>query len=137
MRKIFLRIGSLMAMVAVMLGAFGAHGLEGAITAERLDTFEVGVRYHFYHAVGILVVDALVHFRKTPFLVLAGWLFTIGILFFSGSLYLLAIRDWFSFSINWLGPITPIGGMFFIAGWGLLFLSSFYKPSSKSGASVG
>lgn len=126
MRKVFLRIGSILAMVAVILGAFGAHALKGMIPAEQLITFETGVRYQFYHAFAILLVDLFIHFRKTKLLVTAGWLFTIGILFFSGSLYILSLKNMMPFPVSFLGPITPIGGLLFLLGWGMLFLSGFY-----------
>ena len=131
MRKTFLRIGSLMAFFAVALGAFGAHGLKALITPERLDIYQTGVTYQFYHALGILLVALMIHYRKTSFLVYAGWLFTVGILFFSGSLYLLAIRDWVGFQASWLGPITPIGGVLFLAGWLMVFSSTFQDRKTK------
>ena len=128
MRKVFLRIGSLLAMIAVILGAFGAHALKDKIPAAQLLIFETGVRYQFYHALAILLVDLLIHFRKTRHLVAAGWLFTAGIVFFSGSLYILSFRSLIPFSVSFLGPITPLGGALFIFGWGALFLSSFSEP---------
>jgi uncharacterized membrane protein YgdD (TMEM256/DUF423 family) len=136
MRKVFLRIGSLLAMIAVILGAFGAHALKEMIPAAQLITFETGVRYQFYHAFAILLVDLLIHFRKTNTLVVAGWLFTAGVVFFSGSLYALSLQSMMSSSVSFLGPITPLGGLLFILGWGALFLSGFshtnkLKVSSK------
>lgn len=126
-------------MVAVILGAFGAHAFKDIIPAEQLITFETGVRYHFYHALAILLVDLFIHFRKSKLLIAAGWLFTAGIVCFSGSLYILAFRETISdLPTAVLGPITPIGGTLFIAGWLVLFLSSFfsagkiYQPSHES-----
>jgi len=127
MRKTFLRIGSLFALLAVALGAFGAHGLKAILDAEQLNTFEIGVRYQFYHALAIVAVGLLSYFRKVKMLYWAGWLFLIGVVLFSGSLYLLAIKDAFELSISWVGPITPIGGTFFIFGWGIFFLSTYQK----------
>lgn len=129
MRKVFLRLGSLLAMLSVMLGAFGAHALKETIAMDQLTIFETGVRYQFYHAIAILIVALLIHFRKTKLLLAAGWLFTAGIVCFSGSLYLLAFRDILSASLDWAGPITPLGGLLFISGWFILFLSSFSKNS--------
>lgn len=129
MRKVFLRIGSILALVAVTLGAFGAHVLKGMISEEQLVTFETGVRYHFYHALAILLVDLFIHFRKTSLLITAGWLFTLGVICFSGSLYVLSFRNLIPFSVSWLGPITPLGGFLFILGWGALFLSGFSKST--------
>jgi len=128
MRKVFLRIGSLLAMLAVILGAFGAHALKEMLPVERLTIFETGVRYHFYHAFAILIVALFIHFRKTKLLTTAAWLFTAGIVCFSGSLYILAFRDMLSFSVAWLGPVTPLGGLLFVAGWLTFFISSFSDP---------
>lgn len=132
MRKVFLRIGSLLAMLAVILGAFGAHALKEIISAEQLAIFDTGVRYHFYHALAILLVDVLIHFRKTNVLTTAGWIFLAGIVCFSGSLYVLAFREVLPFSVSWLGPVTPLGGLFFIFGWLTLFLSTFVKSPKIS-----
>lgn len=115
MDKTFFIIGAISAGVSVMLGAFGAHALRERLTPQLLETFETGVRYEIYHAFAILVV-ALVLARWPSNLVgYAGWLFIIGTLIFSGSLYLLALTD-----TRWLGAITPLGGVAFIAGWILL-----------------
>lgn len=127
MRKTFLRIGSLLALLAVVLGAFGAHGLKAILEVEQLNTFEIGVRYQFYHSLAILAVGLLSYFRKVKMLRWAAWLFLIGIILFSGSLYLLAVKDVLELPISWLGPITPIGGTFFILGWALFFLSTYQK----------
>lgn len=130
MSKTFLRIGSLMALAAVALGAFGSHGLKAAVGPDQLHTFEIGVRYQFYHALGLLAVGLLLSAgRQSGRLAWAGWLFTLGILLFSGSLYLLAVRELYQFQASWLGPITPIGGTLFIIGWALFFLSTFSPKS--------
>ena len=131
MRKTFLRLGSLFAMTAVILGAFGAHALKDAIAPEQLDTFETGVRYQFYHALALLSVGLLLYWRKTNLLPWAGWLFVAGILLFSGSIYLLALRDLLQMNVNWAGPITPIGGTLFILGW-ILLLVSTYQENQRS-----
>ena len=128
MRKTFLRLGSLFAMLAVMLGAFGAHGLQEVILPERMITYETGVRYQFYHALAIVMIGTLYYFGKKSFLRYAGWSFIAGILCFSGSLYLLSLSDILEVPAEILGPITPIGGTFFIAGWVLLFLATFQRP---------
>jgi uncharacterized membrane protein YgdD (TMEM256/DUF423 family) len=128
MRKTFLRLGAALLIIAVILGAFGAHGLEGKITAERLDTFETGVRYHFYHAFAILILGVLLYFRKTPLMITAGYLFLAGILLFSGSIYLIAVSDIFDLPLELIGPITPVGGSLFILGW-IIFLVSTYQTN--------
>jgi uncharacterized membrane protein YgdD (TMEM256/DUF423 family) len=98
-------VGALLGFVAVAAGAFGAHGLRGILTPERFETFEVAVRYQMYHALAILAAVSL----DAP---QAAWLFFAGVVIFSGSLYLLVLTD-----TRWLGAITPIGGLFFLAGW--------------------
>jgi len=123
MNKKLLLIGAMMGMLAVAIGAFGAHGLEGKISAKRIGTFETGVAYHFYHTFAIFITVWLAtHFKDKSFL-RAGWFFVIGLLFFSGSLYLLATQTLLGIE-NWtkiIGPFTPIGGLFFILGWGFMF----------------
>ncbi|MFK7739805.1 MAG: DUF423 domain-containing protein [Planctomycetota bacterium] len=102
--------GALLAGLAVGLGAFGAHALKSHFDAPALATFETGVRYQMYHAFALILsglLGALGHRTRT-----ASWLFGTGILFFSGSLYGLALLEW-----RWLGPITPIGGTLFLSGW--------------------
>ncbi len=130
MRKTFLRLGSFLALTAVAVGAFGSHGLKEMLSPEQLNTFEIGVRYQFYHALALLAVGLLLYFRKTSLLPWAGWFFTGGIVLFSGSLYLLATRDLLQLSLSWLGPVTPAGGLLFILGWGL-FLFSTYQENQK------
>jgi len=131
MRKLFLRIGSLMAMAAVILGAFGSHGLEGLIEPERINTYEIGVRYHFYHALALLATSVLLYFGKKSFLHYAGWFFIAGIVLFSGSLYLLSVQDVLNIPAALLGPVTPVGGLLFILGWILFFLSTYQHHQRK------
>jgi uncharacterized membrane protein YgdD (TMEM256/DUF423 family) len=117
MAKQFLTIGSILAAITVAIGAFGSHGLKEILTQnQRLDTFEVAVRYQFYHTFAILLVGVLLlHFKENRLFLWVGRLFLVGILIFSGSLYVLCITN-----ITWLGAITPLGGLAFIIGWGLL-----------------
>ena len=126
--KIFLQIGSLYALLGVILGAFGAHALKEQLTPDRLASFETGVRYQMYHVLALLVVALLFQYLDERLLRIVGWLFAIGVLLFSGSIYLLACRDMIGLtSYKWLGPITPIGGTLLIIGWGLLLFASFKK----------
>ncbi|MEM6319683.1 MAG: DUF423 domain-containing protein [Bacteroidota bacterium] len=127
MHKTFLQLGSLFALLGVILGAFGAHGLERHLNADQIATFNTGVRYQFYHAFALLVVAILfAPMKQDQLLTYAGWLFTVGIVFFSGSIYLLACREMLGIANwKWLGPITPIGGTLFIIGWGLLLVAAF------------
>lgn len=124
--KTFLQIGCLFALLGVVLGAFGAHGLESRLSPERLATFETGARYQMYHALALVAVAILTAFLKDQrFVRIAGWLFVIGIFLFSGSIYLLACRELIGLTTwRWLGPLTPIGGICLIIGWGLLFLAA-------------
>ena len=116
MDKTFLLIGAVFGALAVALGAFGAHGLRSRLSPEMLAVFETGVRYHMYHALAILLVASLMgRIDAGRLLPAAGWAFTIGILVFSGSLYVLALTG-----ITMLGAITPIGGLAFLVGWALL-----------------
>jgi len=119
MQKIFLTLGSIAMALAVALGAFGAHGLKSKLTAEMLDIFETGVRYHFYHALGLLLIGTIANWLPdSSILSWSGWLMVGGIFIFSGSLYILSISG-----IRWLGAITPIGGLCFIASWVLLAIT--------------
>ncbi len=109
----YVKIGALIAMLSVVLGAFGAHMLEDRLTADAIDVYETGVQYHMFHAVGILLIAILI--ERLPSKKLAIWaarLMIIGIVLFSGSLYALALSG-----VKVLGAITPIGGVAFIAGW--------------------
>lgn len=123
MVKLMLQIGIVLLLLAVVLGAFGAHSLEAKLNVEQLETFETGVRYQFYHGIAILLA-ILLHFHYSQqLLIRAAQFFFVGIILFSGSIYLLACREILGIaSWTWLGPITPIGGTFFIVGWILLLL---------------
>lgn len=112
MDRIFFTIGALSAGLSVAAGAFGAHGLKGKISVEMLTVFETGARYQMYHAFALLAVAWALTRWQTSLFTTAGWLFTAGTLLFSGSLYLLALSG-----VKWLGAITPLGGLAFLAGW--------------------
>lgn len=121
MQKLFLIIGSIAMALAVGLGAFGAHSLKEMLTDEMLDIFETGVKYHFYHAIGLLVIAFVAQLiPDSSLLQWSGWLMLAGIFIFSGSLYILSISG-----IRWMGAITPIGGLCFIVAWILLALASW------------
>lgn len=125
MHKPFLLLGTLLGGIAVVLGAFGAHGLKKIVPPETVTTFQTGVQYQMYHALA-LVLTAIV-FEKTgqqSLMVWAGYCFLAGILLFSGSLYLLTmIKATGKVGMEGIGIITPFGGLFFIAGWLLFFIS--------------
>ncbi len=116
--KLFLSLGSISGALAVMIGAFGAHGLKEKLSAEMLTIYKTGVEYHFYHTLALLVVGLLALKFQSGLLAAGGWSFAAGIVIFSGSLYALSISG-----VRVLGAITPIGGLCFIAGWVLLLLA--------------
>jgi len=121
MERTFFALGSLFAGLGVALGAFGAHALRGRVADDLLATFETGVRYQVYHALALFaVVFALTRWANTTLPTVAGWLFVAGIVIFSGSLYVLALSG-----IRWLGAITPLGGVAFIAGWICLMVAAW------------
>jgi uncharacterized membrane protein YgdD (TMEM256/DUF423 family) len=114
--KLFLALGAVLAAAAVALGAFGAHALKDRLAPDALAVYRTAVEYHFYHALGLLLVGTLaMRIAESTALAAAGWLMFAGTLLFSGSLYLLAVLQ-----VRWLGMVTPLGGVAFIAAW-LLF----------------
>lgn len=124
MHRSFITTAAVLLGLAVILGAFGAHGLKEIVSAQSLATYETGVRYHFYHGFALLATGILYERFNKKWLRFAGYCFIIGILLFSGSLYLLAVLmkpD--VVGIEKIGLITPFGGLFFIAGWIFLSLS--------------
>lgn len=113
MAKTFLVIAAISGLLAVALGAFGAHGLKSRVTEDLLAVYQTGVQYHFYHTFALgLCGLLLLQLPQAVGLHWAGWMFTAGIIIFSGSLYLMALTG-----TRWLGAITPIGGVAFIGGW--------------------
>ena len=122
--RLFIVTGCIAALLAVALGAFGAHALKARIAPEMLSAYQTGVEYHFYHALGMILVGlAALHLPESALLKGAGWAMLSGIVLFSGSLYLLS-----STGMRWLGAVTPIGGVSFLAAWGL-FAAAVIKAS--------
>ncbi len=121
---------SILAATSIMLGAFGAHALKELITAERLLTFEVGVRYQMYIALSLLVF-AICEDRFQFEIRLVRILMLAGILLFSGSIYLIALSDIWGLNTKILGPLTPIGGLCIILGW-CVFVYRVWKVAKKS-----
>jgi uncharacterized membrane protein YgdD (TMEM256/DUF423 family) len=112
--------GALNALLAVAMGAFGAHGLRGTLGADLLAVYQTGVLYHLVHALGLVLVGAVGGALPSPRPARwAGWSMLVGILLFSGSLYLLVLTGQ-----RWLGVVTPLGGTAFLVGWGLLALAA-------------
>jgi uncharacterized membrane protein YgdD (TMEM256/DUF423 family) len=110
--RLFLALGAISAFVGVAAGAFGAHGLKSRLSAEMLVIFETAVRYQMYHAFALLFVAWASSRFSGSLITRAGWLFVIGTILFSGSLYLLSLTE-----TRWLGAITPLGGLAFLGGW--------------------
>ena len=120
MHKVFLMLGALAAALAVAAGAFGAHALKARLTPDLLTVYQTAVQYHFYHALGLALVGfALVHWPDSTWAKAAGWIMLAGIALFSGSLYLLSLTGQ-----RWLGAVTPLGGLAFIAAWVLLAIGA-------------
>jgi uncharacterized membrane protein YgdD (TMEM256/DUF423 family) len=116
----WMAVAALLGALGVILGALGAHGLEGRLSSDQLESWNTAVRYHLLHSVALLAL-ALFGAASGRSIQLPGWLFSLGILLFSGSIYLLAMTGQ-----RWLGPVTPVGGLLFIAGW--LSLLSLARP---------
>jgi uncharacterized membrane protein YgdD (TMEM256/DUF423 family) len=122
--RLFLALGCIAALLAVALGAFGAHGLKTRIGPEWMAVYKTGVEYHFYHALGLILVGlAALHLPESIWLERAGWAMLAGMVLFSGSLYVLALTG-----IGALGAITPLGGLAFLAAWGM-FATAAIKAS--------
>lgn len=118
--RLFIALGSVNAALAVIFGAFGAHALKTRISPEMLSVYHTGSQYHFYHALGMLLVGLLANqMQNEGALQLSGFLMLAGIVLFSGSLYLLAVTG-----VTWLGAITPLGGVAFIAAWIVLAIAA-------------
>jgi uncharacterized membrane protein YgdD (TMEM256/DUF423 family) len=116
LNKKVLVISSLLGAITIGIGAFGAHGLKEWVAPEALSTFETGVRYQMFHVIALLILGLAGRIPDTT----VKWVsrfFLGGILLFSGSIYLLVLKDHLHLDVNWLGPVTPLGGLLFIAGW--------------------
>lgn len=123
MTRKLLIITGLFGALAVILGAFGAHGLKPQLTEYQIGIFETGNNYHFYHTLAIGLCALISMHHRDKWVKWSAYLFLIGIICFSGSLYLLATRDLLGISHwSWLGPVTPIGGILFILGWIFLII---------------
>jgi uncharacterized membrane protein YgdD (TMEM256/DUF423 family) len=122
--KLFLILGGINAALVVMLGAFGAHGLKAKISAEMLTVYQTAVHYHLFHALGLLAVGLVAsQIVDSVWLKWSGWLMLLGIILFSGSLYVLSVSG-----LRWLGMVTPFGGVAFIAAW-IVFVIAIAKSS--------
>ena len=116
MSKLVIMLAGINGFLAVSLGAFAAHALRDRLSPELLNTFQTGVQYHIYHALALFGIGLMmINFPASSILRISAYLMLAGLVFFSGSLYLLSITG-----IRWLGAITPIGGVFFLAAWALI-----------------
>ena len=121
MSKLFLVIACILSLLGVAAGAFGAHLLRESLSMDMLNTFQTAVRYQMYHSFALIVAGwALDKYERRQF-VKAGWMFLAGVALFSGSLYILVLTG-----STWLGAVTPVGGMAFLAGWFFL-AKGFWK----------
>jgi len=125
MSRTFAVWGAVLGFLAVAFGAFGAHVLRERLSTESMAIYQTGAQYHIIHALALLAVAAFADRMKRAAII--GWLFIFGVLIFSGSLYLLAITG-----KNWLGAITPIGGLCFLAGWALFASGALSISDTKS-----
>ena len=135
MQRRLIPLGATFLMLAVILGAFGAHGLRDVISEQALSNWQTGVSYQFYHGFGLLILVAVQNYITQSWLTRIRNLFTAGILLFSGSLYLLSARELIGIQgfESVLGPLTPIGGLCFILGWALLLWRSMVHRTGRLG----
>jgi len=121
MAKMFITLASLSGMLAVAFGAFGAHALKNRLDEYSMGVFQTAVQYHFYHSFALLAVGIIaLNYPQAALLRSSGWLFALGIVVFSGSLYMLSFTG-----LRWLGAVTPMGGLAFMAGWACLAAASW------------
>ena len=119
MKSLTLIIGTIYGMTSVILGAFGAHAFKKVLSLERLTSFETGVKYQMYHALLLLIIGFFLKF-ETGIEKTTAWFIILGTFLFSVSIYFLSFQDVLKTNLKFLGPITPIGGLFMILGWALL-----------------
>ncbi len=125
MKRQIIITASIFGALAVIAGAFGAHGLQHLITPKYLEVWHTAVQYQFYHVFALLFLSTVTTYKQKTVSAIY-YLFTLGIVFFSGSLYLLAVNEVLGWGwLFWMGPITPIGGLLFIAGWVTLTIAAF------------
>lgn len=132
MHKGFLRTAAVLGALSVVLGAFAAHALKESISDYAVNIFETGVRYQFYHVFALFATAILYNFFSNKFIRWSGIFFILGIILFSGSLYVLTyIKGAVMPGYKWIGAITPVGGLFFILGWLSLFTGTFLNSKMK------
>src|SRR5690606_26035030 len=127
MKQLVLVIGGIYGLTSVILGAFGAHAFKKILPAEKLASFETGVKYQMYHALLLIIIGLFLQFQST-FEKSAAWCIITGTFVFSVSIYLLSFADHWGVNLKWLGPITPLGGLMMIIGW-ILLTAYFWKSN--------
>ena len=125
MNNKLISIAALLAFLSVAIGAFGAHSLNELLTTEKLNSFETGVRYQFYHSLALLIIG--LNANKLNATALIGKFMLIGIVFFSFSIYLLSLQELIGINLSILGPITPIGGLLLMISWLILIFKNYKK----------
>ena len=123
-------IASILGGLVVVIGAYGAHGLKPLLTQDQFNSFETAVRYQFYHCFVLLIISICVLKNSNLYLKYATLSYLIGIVLFSGSIYLLATKNLHGLPVSWAGPLTPIGGLFLVLGWILLTIYGFKKVNN-------
>ena len=126
MDKKIISTGAILGMIAIILGAFGAHALKKVLSMEELSTFETGVRYQMYHALFLIFIGIINELSQKTKIIIYN-LVVFGVLLFSGSIYLLATNTLTSFDFKTIGLITPIGGLLLILAWGVLLFHTLMK----------
>lgn len=125
MSNVFIGLGAINALFAVVMGAFAAHKLKASLSADYLSVIQTAADYQFYHALGLILVGLIYQASKTRLNAVSGWLMLGGIILFCGSLYALGLSG-----TRWLGMITPLGGLCFIIAW-LLLAYAHLRPSAS------
>jgi uncharacterized membrane protein YgdD (TMEM256/DUF423 family) len=128
MDKKIISTGAILGMIAIILGAFGAHALKKMLSMEELSTFETGVRYQMYHALFLMLIGIINELSQKAKKIIYN-LVVFGVLLFSGSIYLLATNSLTSFDFKIIGFVTPIGGMLLILAWGVLLFHTLIKKA--------
>ena len=128
MDKKIISTGAILGIIAIVLGAFGAHALKKVLSMEELSTFETGVRYQMYHALFLIFIGIINELSQKTKIIIYN-LVVFGVLLFSGSIYLLAINSLTSFDFKVIGFITPIGGLLLILAWCVLLFHTLMKKA--------
>ncbi|WP_430399886.1 DUF423 domain-containing protein [Flavobacterium sp.] len=129
MEKKLILVGALLGVITIVLGAFGAHALKKVLTESQLSTFEVGVKYQMYHALFLLFIANL-NFITQKEKTIIMCLVLVGVILFSGSIFLLSTSTVTKIKTSFLGPLTPVGGLFLIASWVYLFYITIVKNTN-------